>query len=69
MGRCWSFRGDDELDPMLKKWSKQNEKSFHIREALRKYLSSREKFVQISFDEHVQTMPVNEGELFLEDWK
>lgn len=41
MGKCWSFRGDDELDPDLEKWSKQHEKSFHIRQALRLYKRMR----------------------------
>lgn len=36
--KSWSFRGDYELDPILKKWSKQSEKSFHVRQALRQYL-------------------------------
>lgn len=36
--KIWTFRGDKQLDPILKKWSDQSEKSFHLRQALRGYL-------------------------------
>ena len=68
MGQCWSFRGDDELDPVLKEWSKRHEKSFHIRQALRLYRSQGDNYY-VKASEHVQEMPVYEGELCLEDWK
>lgn len=64
MGRCWSFRGDDELDHFLEKWSKQHEKSFHIRQALRKYLSQGSNYY-VQVNEHVQPMPIYEGEVEL----
>lgn len=69
MGRTWSFRADDELDPILEKWSKQHEKSFHIRQALRLYRAKGSGFV---YDEHIQVMPTyeeeKEVELCLDDW-
>lgn len=38
MGKHWTFRGDKQLDPILREWTDQNEKSFHVRQALRQYL-------------------------------
>lgn len=66
MGKCWSFRGDDELDPILEKWSKRHEKSYHIRQAIRQYRTSGCKYVEV--DERVQEMPVYDGEISLDEW-
>lgn len=35
--QVWTFRGDDELDPVLSSMRMKNERSFHIRQALRQY--------------------------------
>lgn len=66
MGKCWTFRGDKEIDTHLEKWTKQHEKSFHIRQALRQYVQRGTNYVQV---EDVKIEEVEgEVELNLDDW-
>lgn len=66
MGKCWSFRGCEEIDEYLEKWTKQHEKSFHIRQALRQYVQKGSSFVQ------TESVEIEEAEgdveLNLDDW-
>lgn len=66
--KTWTFRGDDELDPLLEKWSKQHEKSFHVRQALRLYLNGS-SFIRQSVDpvEQIEVEP-GEVEISLDEW-
>ena len=66
--RTWTFRGDGELDPILKQWSKQSEKSFHVRQALRQYLNGN-NFIQASFDLIKKTeFEPREAEISFAEW-
>lgn len=66
--KIWTFRGDGELDPILTKWSKQSEKSFHVRQALRQYLNGT-NFIQTSFDLSKQTeIEPQEAEISFAEW-
>ena len=44
MAEHWTFRGDKQLDPILRIWTEQNEKSFHVRQALRQYVALQKHF-------------------------
>lgn len=69
--KTWTFRGDRELDPILKKWSKQSEKSFHVRQALRQYLSLSCSFAHVSLGleiEQLMETNFNEIEVSLNEW-
>lgn len=69
MGRTWTFRGDQQLDPILTKWTEQNEKSFHVRQALRQYLSGNRpldfQIPELSLNE----LPDQKIELCFDEWK
>lgn len=72
--QVWTFRGDCELDPILEKWTKQNEKSFHVRQALRQYcFGARPVQQQMIFEFQPAVMMgeeiLNEPELSLDEWR
>lgn len=70
MGRTWTFRGDQQLDPILKEWTDRSEKSFHVRQALRQYLLGT---VAMNFQIQEYSLPpeLTEQEINLsfEEWK
>lgn len=65
--KTWTFRGDDELDQILLKWSKQHEKSFHIRQALKQYLNGS-NFIRQSVDPFEIEVEHGEVEISLDEW-
>ena len=68
MAKGWTFRGDDELDPLLAKWSKQGEKSFHVRQALRLYIRGSNPFLQnVDLSDQVD-VEVGEVGVSLNEW-
>jgi len=66
MAKGWTFRGDDELDPILERWSKQSEKSFHVRQALRLYLNGNQ-FVRQNVGPEPDAEP-EEVEISFDEW-
>lgn len=65
--KIWTFRGDGELDPILTKWSKQSEKSFHVRQALRQYLNGN-NLIQMSSDPAQVEVERGEVEVSFDEW-
>jgi predicted transcriptional regulator len=65
--RTWTFRGDSELDPILKRWSKQSEKSFHVRQALRSYIHGS-TFIQARFESEQVEVERGEVEMNFDEW-
>ena len=67
--RTWTFRGDGELDPILAKWSKISEKSFHVRQALRQYINGGIPYLhnEISYESSPENEQL-EVELSLSEW-
>ena len=66
--KTWTFRGDSELDPILKKWSKRFEKSFHIRQALRLYTNGS-NFIQANYAHELYVgEDAKEAEVSFDEW-
>lgn len=67
MAKGWTFRGDSELDPILERWSRQGEKSFHVRQALRIYLNGNQ-FIRQSVEPEQLEAELGEVEISFDEW-